>query len=112
MAQYAIVLLFFRARKPRRPVGNGQAPAAAASDPSTKLRGVPSRVEGRAKRVEPRERGCPPPLVAEIAGDQLRRGLAVARMERERAEAEGPASSKEAPAARARTASLRAPQRE
>ncbi len=35
----------------------------------------------RAKRVEPRERGCPPPLVAEIAGDQLRRGLAVARMD-------------------------------
>jgi hypothetical protein len=30
----------------------------------------------------------------EIAGDQLRRGLAVARMECERAEAEGPASSK------------------
>ncbi len=36
--------------------------------------------------------GCPPPLVADIAGDQLRRGLAVARMERSRAEAEGPAS--------------------
>jgi hypothetical protein len=29
-----------------------------------------------------RERGCPPPLVAENAGDQLPRGLAVARMER------------------------------
>ena len=25
--------------------------------------------------------GCPPPLVAEQAGDQLRRGLAVARMD-------------------------------
>ena len=44
--------------------------------------------------LEPREWGCPPPLVAEIAGDQLRRGLAVARMERGRAEAEGPTSSK------------------
>ena len=34
--------------------------------------------------------GCPPPLVAEQAGDQLRRGLAVARMDCRRAEAEGP----------------------
>ena len=34
--------------------------------------------------------GCPPPLVAVKAGDQLRRGLAVARNLRSRAEAEGP----------------------
>ena len=33
-------------------------------------------------------RSGPPPLVAEIAGDQLRRGLAVARLQRSRAEAE------------------------
>ena len=37
------------------------------------------------------ERGCPPPLVAEQAGDQLGRGRAVARKNCSRAEAEGPA---------------------
>jgi hypothetical protein len=38
------------------------------------------------------ERGCPPSLVALNVGDQLRRGLAVARTKPDRAEAEGPAS--------------------
>src|SRR5919106_1569751 len=36
---------------------------------------------------------APPPLVAESAGDQLRRGLAVARTDHVRAEAEGQAPS-------------------
>ncbi|MGB2713374.1 MAG: crossover junction endodeoxyribonuclease RuvC [Vicinamibacterales bacterium] len=46
---------------------------------------------GRRLRLE---RGCPPPLVADAPGDQLRRGLAVARRDRSRAKAEGPASIK------------------
>jgi error-prone DNA polymerase len=56
--------------------------------------GRPELVEGRgAQPPSESERGCPPPLVAETAGDQLRRGLAQARMDRSRAEAEGPAST-------------------
>ena len=39
------------------------------------------------------ERGCPPQLVTEEARDQLRRGLAIARQDGSRAEAEGPASA-------------------
>ena len=48
--------------------------------------------EARSRRARAK-RGCPPPLVAEQAGDQLRRGLAIARMNGSRAEAEGPASA-------------------
>jgi mono/diheme cytochrome c family protein len=49
----------------------------------------------RAAGTPPSERewGCPPALVAAQAGDQLRRGLARARMEGSRAEAEGFTSS-------------------
>ena len=39
--------------------------------------------------------GRPPPLVAEQVGDQLWRGLAVARMDYRRAEAEGPKRTEE-----------------
>ena len=44
-------------------------------------RGQRLRPARGAKRPSESERGCPPPLVAEAEGDQLRRGLAVARMD-------------------------------
>ena len=59
-------------------LGAGGAPAAAPSERSESKRSA---------------WGCPPPLVAQRTGDQLRRGLAVTPMERSRAEAEGPTRS-------------------
>src|SRR5262245_32103471 len=55
--------------------------------------GRPELAEGRgAKSPSEREWGCPPPLVAENADDQLLRGHAVARTAHVRAEAEGSTS--------------------
>ena len=69
---------------PQRSAVRGPAPG---SETQRDTAVVSSNRPGAGPRV-----GCPPPLVAEIAGDQLRRGLAVARMECQRAEAEGPAN--------------------
>ncbi len=51
-------------------------------DPTGPADGV-KRLRPERGAASPREseRGCPPPLVAETEGDQLRRGLAVARMD-------------------------------
>ncbi len=57
----------------------------AETDPRPKTKDPAPAARARTRVFERRsasEWGCPPPLVAEIAGDQLRRGLAVARMER------------------------------
>jgi enediyne biosynthesis protein E5 len=58
---------------------------------------LPQRIVGRNTPSTPGARdrswGCPPSLFAMRAGEQLRRGLAVARGYRARAEAEGPTTS-------------------
>jgi methylenetetrahydrofolate--tRNA-(uracil-5-)-methyltransferase len=64
-----------------------EAPAAAASDPSTGSGSPRVPPTGERERVEPQRVGVPASAAKDKSSEQLRRGLAVARTEDERAEA-------------------------